>query len=122
VDGFDDAVIAVAECLTDILDALDQRVVGAGGAAPDRFEQLLLGDESACVLDQVAEDVEGLRPQLDLLAVPKDGAARPVEDERIELQYRHARDHLPARSKGGFLPFSLSVRQISSLFRDATAS
>ena len=64
------AVIAVAERLADVLDALDERVVGARSAAPDRIEQLLLGDELACTLDQMIEDVEGLRPQLDLGSAP----------------------------------------------------
>ncbi len=73
VNRFDDAVFTVTKGLPDLLDALDQGIVRAGYTIPNGLEQFFLGDETARVLRQVAEDVKGLRAELQLLSVPEEG-------------------------------------------------
>ena len=60
----DDPVRVVPERPPDILDTLDQRVISHEQAWPDCFDQLVLRNRTASVLDQIAKDVERLRPQL----------------------------------------------------------
>ena len=80
----------VAERSPDFVDALNETVVGNGGASPDGFKQLGLADQSVRVLDQVAKDRKGLRPEGDCVAVAK--------AERLALQVE---DNLVVEDKGG---------------------
>ena len=59
----------VTECLAQLLDAGGQGVVADDGVAPDRGEQLLLGDGLAGTLHQQPEDRGGLARELDLALV-----------------------------------------------------
>jgi hypothetical protein len=80
----------VAERSPDLVDALDETVIGNGGASPDGFKQLGLADQPVRVLDEVAKDRKDLRPKGDCVAVAK--------TERLAFQVD---ENLVVEDKGG---------------------
>ena len=54
----------IGERLAQVTDAARQRRLAHDRVAPDRAEQIVLGDESSGVREQVAEDCERLRGEL----------------------------------------------------------
>ena len=69
-------MVVVAQCAADLVDALHEAVVGHGRVRPDRGHQLVLGDETVGIFDQVAENGEALRPE-------DDGVARRVAQRLV---------------------------------------
>jgi hypothetical protein len=80
----------VAEGLANLVDALHQTVVGNSRAAPDRFQQFSLGDQSVRVLDEMTEDRKGSWPERDCIAAAK------AERFRIKVD-----DHPVTKDEGG---------------------
>ncbi len=50
--GLDDALVAVAECLANIADASGERIVTDNYVAPDRLDDLVLGEQLPSPLDE----------------------------------------------------------------------
>jgi hypothetical protein len=65
-DRAEQLLLVVAECATDIDDALCQCAVRDDGPAPDRFHELVLADELSSTLHEVTKDGERFWPKLDL--------------------------------------------------------
>src|SRR5690606_9323566 len=75
---------ALSEGPANIDHALGEGPVCDDGVAPHRVQQLLLADEPAVMLEQVAEHLEGLPPQPDLVAAFTQSTAVDVERELAE--------------------------------------
>ena len=75
----------VAQRLAQLGDGLGQRVVGDVGAGPQRVEQLLFRDQRTRVVEQMQQEVEELRRQLDDGVVPHDAIASAIDKEGAEL-------------------------------------
>ena len=80
---------AVADRLPDGLDPRRERRLPDECSAPDLVEQLDLGDHPLAVLDQVAQDVEDLRFDMDAFAVRSD-----LDAVRIDIDVAEGVDHL----------------------------
>ena len=65
--GLDDTAFLVVQGVPDISDALYQCVIGDEETRPDSPHQLVLADHPPPILDEMAQDIEGLRPQFDVL-------------------------------------------------------
>ena len=82
--GLDDPVIFVAQGMAYVPDALDQGIVGDEDTRPDCLDELVLADHPARILGKIAQDVEGLGPQLDLLVSPPQRASLQVQRVNVE--------------------------------------
>jgi hypothetical protein len=76
----------VAERFADLAHTHGESGIADRHLGPDRFEELLLGDQAARPLGQVPKDGEGLGTQANLPAVVPDGFCGEVQTERTELQ------------------------------------
>jgi hypothetical protein len=56
-------LVAIVESRTHVTDAASQCLVGDGHVGPNRADKFVFRDETADVLDQMAQDFEALRPQ-----------------------------------------------------------
>ena len=79
-----DGLRVVAERTANVDEALGYGVFRDDGARPDRVEQLVAADEPPLVLDQVAQHIVGLRPDLYFRVVPEQAATVHVERELAE--------------------------------------
>src|SRR5215831_9938074 len=61
-----DALIAVAQRQSHFADALCQRFIRHNDARPDGLDQLVLGYQSAGVLDEITQHLKAFRPEVDL--------------------------------------------------------
>ena len=59
----DQALRFVADSQPDLAHAACHRFIGHGGLAPDGPRELILRNQAASVLDEVAQGLEALRPQ-----------------------------------------------------------
>ncbi len=112
--GRDDGLPAVADGLTNLADAMRQRLVGHDHVRPDRPYQFLFGDNTVSVFDEVAQDLEGLRTQLNVAICSPQGAAREIQRISLELK------HLEAAPRSS-LPWLASERsgQIETLLSES---
>jgi hypothetical protein len=96
-DGRDEAVAAagnrldvlrrrriVSKRLPQLGDRLRECVVGDVGARPQRIEQRFLGDELPGVVEQVEQQVEQLRRQVQRITVPGDAIRGAIDVKRTE--------------------------------------
>ena len=67
-----------------VFDALHQGTIGDKDTRPDRLDERVLADHPAPILGKIVQDVECLRPQLDLLRSPPQGASAQVQSVNIE--------------------------------------
>jgi hypothetical protein len=74
----------VVERLTDVLDALNQRVLGDDDILPDVIDQFAFRNEPAGVLNQIHEDVEGLWPQRQNDAIAPQTGGSAIDDKSPE--------------------------------------
>nr|WP_287221566.1 hypothetical protein [Mesorhizobium sp.] len=75
-DCLEQALLLVADGFPDFADALGKTVFRHRDAGPDSVQELLLGDDTVGVGDQMLQHRERLRPQRDIftmLAVQKTG-------------------------------------------------
>jgi hypothetical protein len=72
----DQAVVVVAELLAQFPDALKERVIAYGDVGPRGFEKLLFGHEPPGMLNKIAEYLERLGAQVDLLIADAQTSAR----------------------------------------------
>ena len=79
---------AVTDRLPDGLDPRRERSLADERSAPDLVEQLDLGDHPLTVLDQVTQDVEDLRLDMDAVAARSD-----LDAVRIDLDVAEGVDH-----------------------------
>ena len=54
----------VAQCLSNLFDALDHGIIRDRRALPKIFDQLLFADQRLTMIEQVEEQVERLRPEV----------------------------------------------------------
>ena len=80
----DKTVVIVAELVTQLPNALRDRVVGHGHVGPYGLVKLLLGDQPPGVLCEVTKYLEGLGPQLDIVVARAQTSARQIEREVVE--------------------------------------
>ena len=59
----DDLLVLVAQGSPQVLDALDERVVGHDHGAPERLDQLILAEDATFVRQKVAQECKGLGRQ-----------------------------------------------------------
>jgi hypothetical protein len=64
-----------------------ERVIRDKGVRPDGLDQLFFGDEASGVLQQVVQDVEALRPYIDLLISGAQTSTREIEGKARELEH-----------------------------------
>jgi len=84
----------------DIQQALDQGVVGDEGISPHRRDQLFLGHEAARMLGEIAEHLEGLRPEFPFLVASKKRDSVYIDYEFTEPQLARARVGLSRKASG----------------------
>ena len=123
-DRLQDGVGVVAERAADLVDALDEAVVGDGRALPDRLHQLGLGDQPVGIADQVAQRGEGLRAQDDRRAVGvTQGFAGQIGGEAVDHQAdqkrgTHPGPRDPARFARRTLPRSARLLLAFEIFAE----
>ena len=66
--------------------ALHQRIVGDRQIRPHRCKELILGNETAGIFDQITQDRESLWPKGNLTTVPQQAATIQVQDITIKSQ------------------------------------
>lgn len=114
--GPDDPHAALAERATNLADALRQGLVADGHAGPYRLHELVLADDPAGMLQQVADDVEALGTQGDLAAAgSQQPRPRRVECEIVELKQL---GHLSVCRNGG----DSTLRKVSGKFKQLLIS
>jgi hypothetical protein len=77
-------VVIVAELVTQLPNALRDRIVGHGNVGPYGLVKLLLGYEPPGVLREVTKHLKCLGPQLDIVLACTQTSARQIEREAIE--------------------------------------
>src|SRR5262249_1067684 len=82
--GLDDALLAVRKRHTHVADTTSQRFIGDRDVRPDRFDEFVLWHQTARVLNEVAQNLEALRPQLDLALVLAQAASPQIEFVSLE--------------------------------------
>ncbi len=82
----DQAAVVVAELMAQFPNALHERVIGHRHVWPHRLIEFLLGHEPPGVLCEVAQHLERLGPQVDLLIARTQASSRQIEHEAVELQ------------------------------------
>ena len=65
-----------------------ERFVGYYDLVPHRADQFVLGHNSVGILDEVAQNVEALGPQFDILVVSAQPAARDIKRKSFKLKSR----------------------------------
>lgn len=85
-DGLDESWISrlVAERLAELRHGLRERVVRDVRIRPQGFEQRFLRDQAAGGVEEVQQEVEELRRDLEGTAVAEHAVCGPVDDERAE--------------------------------------
>jgi hypothetical protein len=107
--GPDHLSALVAKRLPDIADAARDGFIRHDHVGPDGLDQLLLGDRAPGVVDQVAQHLEALAPQLDRALAPVQGQA--VEIEKVGAESQFHPDKAPGRlTPCNFRPNSSSFR------------
>src|SRR2546426_10834431 len=114
--GFDDAVLRIAQGDTYVADATTQRIFGDEYARPECLHEFVFADEAIGVLDQEAQNLETLGPQLELLLAASHTAACHIEGKALEPEQLAAFGM--DRHLGRFQHF-FSI--FSAAFRDRTA-
>jgi hypothetical protein len=74
----------VPQRLPQLGDGLRQRVVGDVGVRPEGVEQVFLGDQLAGVIDEVEQEIEELRREIDRRTAPRDAVRRSIDTKRPE--------------------------------------
>ncbi len=81
-------VAPVAEHLPDPEDVLLYHFLIHEGVGPQRLEDFVLRDDPPRVVDEVPQQVEGLRRERDALVAAPEAVIDGVEPERVELLHR----------------------------------
>jgi hypothetical protein len=81
------AVSVVAQCFTDLPNPLCQGVLDDVHVWPDSLEQLILGEDSTSVLEEMLQELESLRRKVDVFAGAEQAALGPVQHEIAEPKY-----------------------------------
>ena len=82
----------LAQRVTHVPEALHERIVGNSPSAPDRFDEFVLTDESARILDEVFEHLVRLRAEMDRFAAAQQAPALGVErvvTKQVEFPVTH---------------------------------
>src|SRR5262245_14319005 len=90
--GLDQTLLAVAQRLTHVAHATRQRRVRHDDVRPYCFDQFVLRHQPAGILDEVAQHLEALRPEVDLAVA---AAKYPVSE--VERTVLEAKDILADR-------------------------
>jgi hypothetical protein len=80
------AAVIVAELLTQLPDALHERVVGNRNIGPHGLAEFPLGDEAPGVLHEMAQNLECLGSHVDPAIVDAQAPTRQIELKTIESQ------------------------------------
>src|SRR5262249_46012612 len=82
----------VAERCPQLRDSLCQRIVGNIRTGPEGVEQLLLGHQRAGVIEEMQQQVEQLRREIQHLVATEHAVTRTIDGERTEsvLRLGHA--------------------------------
>lgn len=94
VDDFEVAgrAAALAESASQFADAFRRDILRHDNIGPDGVEQLILGDETAGIVGEMAKNRPGFRAQRDPLAVAREASTAPVDGKWPERSYLgHAR-------------------------------
>jgi hypothetical protein len=67
----DHHAVNIAELLAQLANALHQRIVGNCHVAPNGIVKLLLGDETPGILGEMAQEMERLRPQIEVASATR---------------------------------------------------
>jgi hypothetical protein len=86
VQGLDDALLSIVKRDTHVADAAGQRFISHDDVGPDRLNELVLRYQPARVLDEIAQNLEALRPQLDLAIVRAEAASPQIELVSLEAK------------------------------------
>jgi len=84
----DQAAILITKLLAQLSDALHERVIAHAHIGPHGLEKLLLGREPPDVLYEVAQHLERLEAQVDLLIAAPQTSARKIEHKAVKPQDR----------------------------------
>ena len=83
-NGADERLLAVAECASDVDHALRDRPFADDRATPYGVQQFILGNDSAVVLSEVAENVERFRAEAEVRRTFSQLGAVEIERELAE--------------------------------------
>ena len=75
-----------AQNMANLTDALGQQLIADCHVGPDAFDQLLLGHDEAGVLDQIAQNVEALSPQVGMTRGTVKAQPLKIEGEGLKAK------------------------------------
>ena len=76
----------VAQCRADVADALHDGILGDKEIRPDCVDQFVLGNETPGVLGEIAQDIEGLGPKLNLIVPAHQRAGLQIKRVLVEAK------------------------------------
>src|SRR5215510_1090811 len=92
--SLDQSAVRIAELIAQQCDALHKRIVGHKNVGPHRFDKLIFGNKSPCILGKIAQHFECLWRQSDLLVSVSQTSAPQIERKTIETEHsRRKRTH-----------------------------
>ena len=104
----------VAQRCANIADALHNRILSHEDIGPDGLDQLFLGDEPAGMFDEIAQEVEGFGPELNLINPAQKRAALQIESVNIEAKRPGEDGTHPVTST---MTFKAAILPVSPAFR-----
>lgn len=81
------AVGAIAQRFPDFPDPLGQGILNDVHVAPYSVEEFILGEDSPSVLEEIPQQLEGLRRKIDVLAQAQQAPLGPVQHELAKPEY-----------------------------------